>query len=110
MFAAHKRKNQRRIIMANHTQTSGALVVHLRPQNQVLNRLAMDAEHTLRSPLSRRGSNQRATIIQRLEALRDQMVRHSEQELSGGCLEEVVCGRPELTHQATCLEHEHQVL
>jgi hypothetical protein len=99
--------------MATHTHGSRAYVVHLRHQHRELDRLALDAEQYMRSHLVRPGRSMQpelAIAIQRLEALRDQLERHCDQESAGGCLEDAACGRPELAHVATRLEQQTRSL
>ncbi|MFO0911709.1 MAG: hypothetical protein U0795_02025 [Pirellulales bacterium] len=98
--------------MATHAHVSRAYVVHLRHQHRELDRLALDAEQIMRTHWNRGRSDlgQSGVAIEKLIALRDQLERHCNQESAGGCLEDAVCGRPELAQAATRWEQETRSL
>ena len=87
-----------------------AFVVHLRAAHRQLSRHVDVIEQalTLRDQAACTALSEE--VIHRLHSLRDELQMHFDEEESGGCMEEAVCGQPKLSHAVTRLEHEHPEL
>ncbi len=82
-------------------------LVHLRSEHE---RLHADVREVERALAARSDPVALLKVLESLAALRDELVRHFEEEERGGCIEEAVCRCPRLTREATSVEREHPEL
>ncbi len=82
-------------------------LVHLRTEHE---RLHADVREIERALAARSDPVALLKVLESLAELRDDLVRHFEEEERGGCIEEAVCRCPRLTREATAVEREHPVL
>ena len=88
-----------------------AFVTHMKAEHDRLSACVKKIEELWPSEYQKRRSPKSLThLLDGLQKLRAEMVRHFEEEESGGCVEEAVAAQPSLGREATRLEQEHPEL
>lgn len=95
--------------MRNNSDEFAAYITQLHAEHRQLQEAISHIEEQWNTfPLPRPDAVQR--VVQELQALRDQLSKHFENEETGGCLEEAISRHPSLGPDANRLEHEHPLL